>query len=110
MKKHRHFVNSQVKAHFSSKGKKSYPFLHIALASLLQVPDETFSGLPVVTMTGQHSIHIENYTSVLTYESEKIILLCPKVTLTILGGPLRITRLNPDEIQIDGYIQSISYR
>ena len=109
MKTHRHFVHTQIKNHFSSKEKKDYPFLHIALASMLQVPDETLTELPVVSITGQHRIHIEHYTSVLTYETEKIVLLCPKVSMTILGEHLKIVRLNPDEIQIDGCIQNIAY-
>lgn len=110
MKAHRHFVRTQMKTHFSSKEKKDYPFLHIALASMLQIPDETLSELPVVSITGQHRIHIENYTSVLIYEAEKIVLLCPKVSMTILGKHLKIARLNPDEIQIEGYIQSVAYQ
>ncbi len=110
MKAHRHFVRTQKKSFFSTKEKKDYPFLHIALASMLQIPEETLSDLPVVSLTGQHRVHIENYTSVLTYETEKIVLLCPKVSMTILGKHLKIARLNPDEIQIEGFIQSISYQ
>lgn len=37
MKAHRHFVRTQTKEHFTPKEKKKYPFLRIALASLLQI-------------------------------------------------------------------------
>lgn len=110
MKAHHHFVRTQTKEHFTPKEKKRYPFLRIALASLLQIPDETLTELPVLSAAGRHSLRIENYTSITTYETGKIILLCPRVSIVILGNHLKIVRLNRDEILIEGYIQSITYR
>lgn len=109
MKAHRLFVRTQIRTHFSQKEKKAYPFFHIAMASFIQIPEETLTELPVLTVTGRHRLQVENYTSVLTYESGKIILLCPRVSLVILGEHLTIARLNRDEILIDGYIRNISY-
>ena len=39
VKQHKRFVQNQVQTHFSQKEKKKYPFLKIALATFLQVPD-----------------------------------------------------------------------
>ena len=47
VKQHKRFVQNQVQTHFSQKEKKKYPFLKIALATFLQVPDETLAALPV---------------------------------------------------------------
>ncbi|MGN0204768.1 MAG: YabP/YqfC family sporulation protein [Coprococcus sp.] len=110
MKAHRHFVRTQIRTHFSQKEKEPYPFLHIALASMLQIPAETLTELPVLSMTGRHRLRVENYTSVLTYETGKIVLLCPKASLVILGEHLKIARLDRDEILIEGYIENIAYR
>ncbi len=110
MKAHRHFVRTQIRTHFFQKEKKSYPFLHIALASMLQIPAETVTELPVLSMTGRHRLRVENYTSVLTYEVERIVLLCPGISLIILGKHLKIARLDRDEILIEGYIENIAYR
>ena len=44
VKQHKRFVQNQVQTHFSQKEKKKYPFLKIALATFLQVPDETLAS------------------------------------------------------------------
>lgn len=110
MKAHRHFVRNQVRTHFAPKDKKDYPFWHIALASWLQIPDETLTELPVLSVTGRHRLSVENYSSVQVYEPGKIVLLCRSISLVILGNHLKIVRLNQDEILVEGYIDSIAYK
>ena len=99
VKQHKRFVQNQVQTHFSQKEKKKYPFLKIALATFLQVPDETLAALPVFY-----------YSSVQSYQEEKIVLLCPKMSVTIVGKALQIICLNEDEVMIEGYIEHIEYR
>lgn len=109
MKKHRQFVHTQEKQHFLSKEKKNYPFLRIALATFLQIPEETLTELPVLSVTGQHAVRIENFRSVLVYEPDKIVILCSELSMTLLGSHLSIICLNQDEIQVKGYIRAIEY-
>jgi sporulation protein YqfC len=109
VKRHRQFVHTQEKQYFSSQEKKKYPFLRIAMASFLQIPEETLTKLPIVSITGQHSVCIENYTSVLVYETEKIVLLCAKMSVTLSGRHLKIICLNKDEVRVEGYILKIEY-
>ena len=96
MKQHKKFVQNQVQTHFSQKEKKKYPFLKIALATFLQVPDETLAALPVFYGVGRHRLRVENYSSVQSYQEEKIVLLCPKMVVTIVGKKLQITCINED--------------
>lgn len=109
MKQHKKFVQNQVQTHFSQKEKKKYPFLKIALATFLQVPDETLTTLPVFYGVGRHRIRVENYSSVQIYQEDRVVLLCPKVSVTIVGKGLQITCLNGDEVMIEGCIKQIEY-
>ena len=106
MKQHKKFVQNQVQTHFSQKEKKKYPFLKIALATFLQVPDETLAALPVFYGVGRHRLRVENYSSVQSYQEEKIVLLCPKM----VGKKLQITCINEDEVVIEGVIRKIEYQ
>ena len=110
VKQHKRFVQNQVQTHFSQKEKKKYPFLKIALATFLQVPDETLAALPVFYGVGLHRLRVENYSSVQSYQEKKIVLLCPKMSVTIVGKALQIICLNEDEVMIEGYIEHIEYR
>ena len=110
VKQHKRFVQNQVQTHFSQKEKKKYPFLKIALATFLQVQDETLAALPVFYGVGRHRLRVENYSSVQSYQEEKIVLLCPKMSVTIVGKALQIICLNEDEVMIEGYIEHIEYR
>ena len=105
VKQHKRFVQNQVQTHFSQKEKKKYPFLKIALATFLQV-----AALPVFYGVGRHRLRVENYSSVQSYQEEKIVLLCPKMSVTIVGKALQIICLNEDEVMIEGYIEHIEYR
>ena len=100
VKQHKRFVQNQVQTHFSQKEKKKYP----------KVPDETLANLPVFYGVGRHRLRVENYSSIQIYQEEKIVLHCPKMSVTIVGKALQIICLNEDEVMIEGYIEHIEYR
>ena len=110
VKQHKRFVQNQVQTHFAQKGRKKYPFLKIALATFLQVPDVTLAALHVFYGVGRHRFRGGNYSSVQSYQEEKIVLLCPKMSVTIVGKALQIICLNEDDVMIEGYIEHIEYR
>ena len=110
VKQHKRFVQNQVQTHFSQKEKKKYPFWKIAMATFFQVPDETLATLPVFYGVGRHRRRVENYSSIQIYQEEKIVLHCPKMSVTIVGKALQIICLNEDEVMIEGYIEHIEYR
>ena len=110
MKQHKRFVQNQVQTHFSRKEKKKYPFWKIALATFLQVPDETLTALPVIYGVGRHRLRVENYLSVQIYQEDRVVLLCPEMSIVILGKKLQMTCLNEDEVMIEGCISHIEYR
>lgn len=109
MKQHKRFVQNQVQTHFSLKEKKKYPFWRIALATFLRVPDETLAALPVIYGVGRHRFRVENYLSVQIYQEDRVVLLCPKMSIVIVGKGLQIICLNEDEVMIEGDIKQIEY-
>lgn len=56
VKQHKRFIQNQVQTHFSQKEKKKYPLWKIAMATFLQVPDETLATLPVFYGVGRHRL------------------------------------------------------
>ena len=110
VKQHKRFVQNQVLTHFSKKVKYKFPFFNFAMATFFQVPDETLATLPVFYGVGRHRLRVENYSSIQIYQEEKIVLHCPKMSVTIVGKALQIICLNEDEVMIEGYIEHIEYR
>ena len=110
VKQHKRFVQNQVQTHFSQQENKQYPFCKISIANFFQVPYETLATLPVFYGVGRHRLRVENYSSIQIYQEEKIVLHCPKMSVTIVGKALQIICLNEDEVMIEGYIEHIEYR
>ena len=110
MRRHKQFVKSQVQTHFAQQEKKPYPFFRIALATFLQVPEETLANLPVISGVGRHRLRIENCLSIQTYQEEQIVLLCTEMMIVIIGKKLQIVCLNEDEVVIEGEIERLEYR
>ena len=110
MRRHKQFVKSQVRTHFAHQEKKTYPFLRIALATFLQVPEETLVNLPVISGVGRHRLRIENCLLIQTYQEKEIVLLCTEMKIVIVGERLQIVYLNEDEVVIEGKIERLEYR
>ena len=110
MKQHKKFVQNQVQTHFSQKEKKKYPFWKIAMATFLQVPDETLTDFPVLYGVGEHRLRVENYLSVQSYQEDRVVLLCSNLSVTVVGKKLQITCVNEDELVIEGVIRQIEYQ
>ncbi|MFQ9388156.1 MAG: YabP/YqfC family sporulation protein [Coprococcus sp.] len=78
--------------------------------NFFQVPDETLATLPVFMVLAGIGFGWKNYSSIQIYQEEKIVLHCPKMSVTIVGKALQIICLNEDEVMIEGYIEHIEYR
>lgn len=78
-----------------------------AASGKLGIPPEVLTGLPVVEMTGDSAVLIEQHHGISAYSEEEV---CIKVNLGILcvsGAGLTIRVMNHEKIVIYGKITSL---
>ena len=69
---------------------------------------ETLPGVPIVEISGDNRVLIENHNGVIAYSREQI---CAKVqygTVTICGKYLEFTRMTQELLVVSGDIEGIS--
>lgn len=79
------------------------------LAASFDMPDELMTKVPKITLTGNHSILVENHGGILSFSSEKVCLKCCYGEMEIWGQDLQLRLLKKDEIEAEGEIHAVSY-
>ncbi len=78
-------------------------------ADAFELPAEAVSALPVITLTGQIDMIIENYGGVVEYSTEKIMLNTVCGILKIDGTKLDIKYMNSQCVTVTGVISAFSF-
>ena len=74
----------------------------------LELPKDMMFGVPILTITGQNDLTVENYKGILEYE-EFYIKLSTKIGLININGfNLTLEQVTEDDISIKGKIESVS--
>ncbi len=79
------------------------------IAKTLDIPDDILFDVPRILMTSNSEIRIENYKSILEYESNKITLMSKDLIIEIHGDELNINIITDDEISICGTILAVNF-
>lgn len=80
------------------------------IADLSEIPKDAAFGLPVLTLTGQSELHLENYRGILEYQESLIRIQTRAGQIKISGQDLQITYFRNDEMDVKGRISSIEYQ
>ena len=75
----------------------------------LGLPRDAVKGETIVTATGRSALRIENYRSILIYSDTKIRIQAKRYKLSVTGKHLRIRYYDKDEMEITGYIETVSF-
>lgn len=78
------------------------------LSQTIGKADDIILGVPVVEMTGDHRVLIENHKGVIEYGKERICVNVKFGCLCINGSVMEITRMTKDQLVISGEIDSVS--
>ena len=79
------------------------------LADVTNMPKDVVLGAPIVTITGQLEMSVENYRGIIEY-TELLIRIKTKVgQLKIIGKGLQIEYYTNDEMKVKGRIVSVEY-
>lgn len=79
------------------------------LSCYLNLPADILAGAPILTAMGRNDICLENYKSIIEYDSNIIKIQAKNCRICIEGNHLNIIYFTEDEMRITGYIKSINY-
>ncbi len=77
------------------------------LEKILEIPEEVYSNIPKVTITGFNEMILENYKGILEYEEFFASISTYIGIININGYNLNLEKMTNDDIKITGKIESV---
>ncbi len=77
------------------------------LDKILEIPEEVYTNVPKITITGFSEIILENYKGILEYEEFFARISTHIGIVNINGYNLNLEKMTNDDIKITGKIESI---
>lgn len=74
---------------------------------MLEIPEEVYSNVPKVTVTGFNELILENYKGIIEYEEFFASISTYIGVININGYNLNLEKMTNDDIKITGKIESI---
>lgn len=72
---------------------------------LLEIPQEIYSNVPKITITGFNEMIIENFKGILEYEEYYIRINTSLGIINVNGYELRLENMTNDDIKVTGKIE-----
>jgi len=79
------------------------------LNDFLDIPEEVWSKVPKITITGFEEILIENFKGILEYEDFFARISTKIGVININGFNLKLNQMTEDDILVTGKIESIDF-
>lgn len=79
------------------------------MAAAASIPKDVMLGVPIITMTGQTEVCIENYRGIIEYTDALIRVQSKAGQIKVSGKRMQIEYYTNDEMKITGRIKSIEY-
>ena len=76
---------------------------------LLEIPQEIYSNVPKITITGFNEMIIENFKGILEYEDYYIRINTSLGIININGMNLHLGEMTSDDIMITGDIETVDF-
>lgn len=77
------------------------------LDKILEIPEEVYTNVPKITVTGFNEMILENYKGILEYEEFFASISTYIGIVNINGYNLNLEKMTNDDIKITGKIESI---
>lgn len=79
------------------------------MTSATNLPKDVIFGVPIITMTGELEVCVENYKGILEY-TDTVIRIRSKVgQIRVTGKHMQIEYYTNDEMKITGQIKAVEY-
>lgn len=79
------------------------------MADAVNMPKDVVLGVPIVTITGQVELCIENYRGIIEYTDVLIRIKTKIGQIKVVGKNLQIEYYTNDEMKVTGRILSVEY-
>ena len=79
------------------------------IADYCELPKDILLGVPILSLTGNRELRIDNLKKVLEVSTEQIRILCKDYIICICGKDLQILLYTKDELNIYGRIKEITF-
>ncbi len=76
---------------------------------IMEIPKEIVVDLPLISMTGNEELTIENYKGVIEYSEERIRINTAKGVIKIEGKNLLLNEITDDDIGVTGTILKLEF-
>lgn len=93
----------------AQKPKKDRKDLRLIFSNMLELPKEVALNLPLISITGNQEMEIENYKGVVEYTEERIRLNTSCGILKIEGKSLFLKQITTENMLITGKITKLEY-
>lgn len=74
-----------------------------------QLPKDVLLGASIISMTGNTNILIENFKSIIKYQTDLLLIQCKRNRIQIQGKNLQLEQYNKEELKVRGIIQEIKF-
>ena len=74
---------------------------------MLEIPKETYTNEPKLTITGFNELIIENYKGIIEYEDYYIKISTFIGCININGFNLKLDKMTEDSLKINGKVESL---
>lgn len=74
---------------------------------ILEMPQEVYSNVPKITVTGFNEMIIENFKGILEYEDYYVRINTEIGIININGYELKLENMTNDDIKVNGKIENI---
>ena len=79
------------------------------MAEAANMPKDVVLGVPIVTLTGQIEVSVENYRGIIEYTEVLIRIKTKHGQIKITGKNLQIAFYTHDEMKITGRVEAVEY-
>ncbi len=79
------------------------------MADLLEIPGEIALDLPKIVLVGNVQVIIENHRGIVEYTTESVRVIVPVGEVRLRGRNLVLRNILPDELCVEGEIQSLNF-
>ncbi|ACA60540.1 sporulation protein YqfC [Candidatus Desulforudis audaxviator] len=79
------------------------------VADILEIPGEIALDLPKIILVGNVQVIIENHRGIVEYTTESVRVIVPAGEVSLRGRNLVLRNILPDELCVEGEIESLSF-
>ena len=97
-----------IKNSFDVDKKKSFHFKERVI-DILELPRDIVFDLPRIIIIGNRRLIVENFKTLIEFNSEKIRLDTKSGLLFVKGTQLNIKEITSEDIVIEGYLKTVDY-